>query len=398
MAPRGAGAGEQLVQQHAQAVDVGGGADGFAAHLFGAGVVRRVGPMSGHGGVAGGFVVTAFQRVQRLGDAEVQQLDAALGVHQHVAGFQVAVHQQVAVGVDHGVGQLQEQPQPPLQRQPTHGLVDRAAVHVLQHEVGQSVVAGAGVQQARDVRVAQPRQGLALQGEAPQHRGAVHAALEQLHGGAAVVLAVGPAHLEDLAHAAAADGADDLPGTQALPDARGARVDQLRRRLGQEGWSAGGQVVVLQQRHQLGVRGLVERRGGDDCVAFGGRRLHRGLEQGLQLGPAGGVGCRRHRGCGAAGAAPGSALAGAKYAGQPQVARAAASMFVGYSSDPFRVTLLVLFAPPTTTLTKPMRRLVVSTVMPATGATERASSTRPTFVPYLIIPTTLAALLNEIST
>lgn len=73
--------------------------------------------------------------------------------------------QQVAVGMHNGVGQLQEERQPTLQRRATRAFVDRLAVDELQHEVGQAVVAGAGTQQPRDVRVRQPRQGLALQGK-----------------------------------------------------------------------------------------------------------------------------------------------------------------------------------------------------------------------------------------
>ena len=81
----------------------------LAAHLLGAGVVRRVGAHAAHGGGAIGVAVGAqavLQRVQRLGDAEIEQLDLAVLVHQHVAGFQVAVHQQVTVGIGHGIGQL----------------------------------------------------------------------------------------------------------------------------------------------------------------------------------------------------------------------------------------------------------------------------------------------------
>jgi hypothetical protein len=106
-----------------------------------------------------------------------------VAVHQHVAGLEVAVHQQVAVRVRHRVGQLQEQRQPLLQRQaprrPSMG--GRAPLH---HEVGQAVVAAgrrpAGARCAGGSAAPAPA--------APAQSGAstalaVHAALEQLDGG-----------------------------------------------------------------------------------------------------------------------------------------------------------------------------------------------------------------------
>ena len=128
------------------------------------------------------------------------------------------MHQQVAVGVGHGVGQLQEEVQALSQRQGLYRFIDRLALHVLQHEVGQALFAGTGVQQARDVRVAQARQRLALLGKALQHGGAVHAAFQQLDGGATLVAAVAAARLEDLTHAAGADGPYHLPCAQSLAD------------------------------------------------------------------------------------------------------------------------------------------------------------------------------------
>ena len=48
---------------------------------------------------------------QRLGNAEIQQLDVAVGIDQHIAGFQVAMHDHVAVGMGDGVADRQQQVQ-----------------------------------------------------------------------------------------------------------------------------------------------------------------------------------------------------------------------------------------------------------------------------------------------
>ena len=66
--------------------------------------------------------VLARLGIEELGDAEVEQLDGAVACHQDVRRLEVAVHDQVAMGVLHGVAELQEQLEPRLDRQ----LVPRA--------------------------------------------------------------------------------------------------------------------------------------------------------------------------------------------------------------------------------------------------------------------------------
>jgi hypothetical protein len=71
--------------------------------------------------------------LEELGDAEVEQLDLAVGAHQHVRGLQVPVHDQVRVCVRDRGRHVEEQPDPRLGAQAV-GLaigVDVRAVHVL---------------------------------------------------------------------------------------------------------------------------------------------------------------------------------------------------------------------------------------------------------------------------
>ena len=278
--------------------------------MLGAGVVGGVGALAGQGeGALGGRPsaggmpqrVRRVKRVKRFGDAEIEQLDLPVSIHQHVAGLQVAVHQQVAMGMGHGIGQLQEKPQPCGQRQALHGSVHGLAVHILQHEVRQALIAGASVQQARDVGVAQARQCLALLRKTLQHGNAVHAALEQLDGRAALIAAVGTAGLENLPHAAGADCAHHFPGAQAFAGQHG-----RRRRFGQGGAGAfgherrgaaisgGGSIVVGQQAAQLGQCVGVQRSVCNQGLALRQWRFGGGLEQGFDLGPAGSVGGQWH--------------------------------------------------------------------------------------------------------
>jgi hypothetical protein len=83
---------------------------GPAASCSGAGYCGGV------GGVAA--CVVGGAGLQQLANAEVQQLDLAVGCHQHVGRLQVAVRRQPAVGMGHGIGHLVEQCQAGVERQP----------------------------------------------------------------------------------------------------------------------------------------------------------------------------------------------------------------------------------------------------------------------------------------
>src|SRR6185437_5947454 len=98
--------GQQFVEQDAQGVDVGGGGDRRLDELFRRGVGRRKRAMLGTGDVIDPVV-------QQLGDAEIEQLDLAVGGDQHVGGLQVAMHDQGAMGGFDRAADLQEQQQAP---------------------------------------------------------------------------------------------------------------------------------------------------------------------------------------------------------------------------------------------------------------------------------------------
>ena len=263
------------VQQHPEAVNVGGGADGFTAHLFGAGVVRGVGALTG-GRQPG---IGTFQRVDGLGDAKVQQLDVALCGDQHIAGLQIAVHQQVAVRMRHGIRQLQEELQSRVYRKAFAGLVDGPAPHVFHHEVGQTVGRAAGVDEVRDVRVLQPRQRLLLLRKPRQHGHAVHAALEHLHRHLAAVGAISAFGQPHVPHATGTQALAQLPGAQALAFAAGVGLAGQGGGLRQEA-NAGFRDLVGQQRAHFGHHRSFVRQAGQQFGPLDGPKRQGALKKG----------------------------------------------------------------------------------------------------------------------
>ena len=204
-------AGQQPVQHHAQLPEVGGGGDRRVVQLL-----RRC-VLEGQRAVVGGGDLAALQL---LGDAEVQQLDPAVAVHQQVGGLEVAVHHQVAVRVADRVQHLQEQHHALAQAQLARvaPAVDRHAVDPLHHEIRLALCADAAVQQGGDIGMLQAGQDLALAQEAFARHLRVRAAADQLERGLLRVGAVVALDQVDGAHAAAAQDADHAPCADARAD------------------------------------------------------------------------------------------------------------------------------------------------------------------------------------
>ena len=95
---------QDLVENDAQRVNVGGGVDRLAADLLRAGVLRR--QHARHGDC---HLRRVHARLQHLRDAEIEQLGRAVLGDQNVAGLQVAVDDQVLVRVEQCRADLLEQ-------------------------------------------------------------------------------------------------------------------------------------------------------------------------------------------------------------------------------------------------------------------------------------------------
>ncbi len=216
-----------LVEDDAERVDVAAGVDALAFGLLGREVRGRA-----HDGAGLG---EALLGVDGPGDAEVGDLDLAVGGDQHVARLHVAVHDAVAVGEGKGrrdagadLGDLVGRQ---LLRVAQDGR-ERASVDVLHHDEVDAVVL-APVEDGDDVGVGQVGGGLGLPAE-PLHKGLVDGELgkEDLEGDRPIELAV--YRPIDLGHPTAGDqvgqlvatriGARSLDGLHAEPSLRWAHL------------------------------------------------------------------------------------------------------------------------------------------------------------------------------
>jgi hypothetical protein len=250
------------------------------------------------GGVAG---------VEALGQAEIDDLGRAVGGDEDIAGFQVAVKHRVLVGVVDCLANGAEQPHA-LRRGQAAGVavaVDRLAVDVLHHEVGQAVGRGAAVEQPGDVRVVEARQHLPLGAEALQPLVAAQVAADHLEGDLLLVV-VHAGREVDGAHAAAPEQPPDLIGADARADGRppGGRAGRGRRKQRLEVHGRRREGVSGQHPLDLGAEvGVVAAGPAQEGVALrrgeSGGRLEQLADSGIALGrhvsrpPATGSGGRR---------------------------------------------------------------------------------------------------------
>ena len=210
-------AGEQLEEQHAERVDVGRGGDLAAGDLLGRGVLRRQGDAALARQHRHRFVVA-----EQLGDAEIEQLHLAVAVHEDVRRLQVAVDDQVGVGVRDRRLDVQEEADACLDAEPlvVAVAIDVLAVDVLEHEVGLTGPRDAGVDQPRDVGVRQLGEDRAFAAEPglpfpPEQR-----RVQQLDRGAALEAAVAALGEPDAAHPALVDRRDERVAAEGDPGQR----------------------------------------------------------------------------------------------------------------------------------------------------------------------------------
>mmetsp|Transcript_33438 Transcript_33438/g.54237 ORF Transcript_33438/g.54237 Transcript_33438/m.54237 type:complete len:285 (-) Transcript_33438:93-947(-) len=235
------GAAEQLVEQHAQRIEVAAPVNGQAGQLFGRHEGRRAQHEAGARAAA----------VAQAGDAEVHQLEAAVdAVQHHVGGLDVAVDHALAVRIGQRAGQAYADLHHLAHRQQLAGPGEHAEVaaeSVFEGDPGIAAVL-AGVHHMQDVRVVESARSAGLAHEALTHVGEVLGR-------------------ELAAQRQALDG--DLPAGGAL---RGLVDDGHRAtaQLGAEG-------VVLQPGGAAGWAG--GRRVGRRVAGEGRRRIRRGVSR-----------------------------------------------------------------------------------------------------------------------
>ena len=165
--------------------------------------------------------------VERLGDAEIHELRRTVRGDEDVAGLQVAVHDEVLVREVNRRAHLLEQREPldDGELSAVAVLAYGLPVDVLHDQVRQAVLRRSAVEQARDVRMFDAREDLALVPEATDGGIARQALAQQLDGYQLAILVVAPLSQIDRAHAAARDLPDDLvrPGQGRMVSAGTAR-------------------------------------------------------------------------------------------------------------------------------------------------------------------------------
>jgi len=279
-------AGEHFEEDDAERVDVAGRGDRRALELFGAGVFGREGQT---GAARQGFAGIAVVFGQQLGDAEVEQFGSAVGSDEDVSGLEVAVHDEVAMGVGDGVADLVDQAAALLRAEAAlvAKAVDGQAVDVIHGDPGAAVGSGSGVEQAGDGGVLKRGKDALLAAQALDDGGGVHAALDDLDGDALLEFAVGARGEVDDGHAAAPDLAlqtiwpEHAAGRRLVfENAGGAGVDGV-----EEGRLLGG--VVAQQGEDFFAKlGIVGALPAQEERPLAGRQFGGGEKEGFDLGPA----------------------------------------------------------------------------------------------------------------
>ena len=279
---------QEFVEHHAQGVDVARRSDGLAAELLGTGVGQRHPLLSGPHGDAR---LRHQCRVEELGDPEVEQFGHAIRRDEDIAGFEIAVHDQVLVGIVDGGADGPKERQPRGDGQRMAGAVDieREPLDVVHDQVGEAVCSRAPVQEFGNVRVIKAGEDLPLGAKAPQEVAGWQAWRDELDGHLLVVVVVGPHGEVDHAHASGAELAHDLVGTNLSSD------DGLGRRVCLPGlcphkrWGldeAAGMLVRRQERFDLVLECHIARTGvGEKLSALAGTMLQGGVKQHFHLLP-----------------------------------------------------------------------------------------------------------------
>ncbi len=278
------GAGQQLVEQHAQGVDVAARVHVQPAQgrLLRGHVQRR----ADHLGEVREQRLLGQRLAGRLGDAEIDHLHhrrAVVQRRQHVGRLDVAMDDAFLVGVLHCLAHGNEQLQPLLggELAPITNVGDGNALDQLHHEVRPTSLRRAAVEHPGDIGVVHEGQCLALRLEPGYDVARVHARLENLQGHLAADRLRLLGH-EDDAEAALADlleqfvGADDRAGAFAKRFVRSgnrhagaAAVNAAQRLVGVQ------ELIDASPQLGVGVTSLVEKSGPLIGPAFQGREENR---------------------------------------------------------------------------------------------------------------------------
>ncbi len=190
---------QNFVADDTQAIHIAGGSNGFAANLFGTGVVRRKG--TGPLGLGVPQLLTQQSR-----DAEVQQMRPTVAADQDVGRLDVAMNDQTGVGVLNGFENLQQEPEPVADRRVVRfaELRNRYTVDEFESEIGFAAIRDARVVKSRDVGVFETGENVSLL-DRPLGKCPYPTDMRSLEGDGALDDSIDPFSEPDTAHAAFAD-------------------------------------------------------------------------------------------------------------------------------------------------------------------------------------------------
>lgn len=272
-------AGQELVEERAQRVDVGRRRHRAPRHLLGARVLgRRERRQGARLRQAGGARI----RIEDLGDPEVEEPHLPSG-EQDVRRLEIAVDDQVRVREGDRPADLLEELEPAFERQALRvaRFGDRPPVDVLEDEVGDPLRVDPRVEQAGDRAVGEARERLSLDPEAREELLALEPAPDPLDRHPPPVARLVPLGEPDLPHSAPADPFDQLVGAEA-PAGRVRPVRVVAHaRLDREAPFA-----VVRRQELAEFPSLVGRQLAEPEIALGRRRLRELREELFQSQPA----------------------------------------------------------------------------------------------------------------
>src|SRR5215475_1460093 len=174
-------AGQQFVENDAQAVNVARRSDHLAFDLFRACVSRRHQP---HDRKRLLRRLPAEFRVEDFGDAKVQELWLAVRRDENVRWFEVAMNNQILMRVmrRRTGGAKELQPLSDRKLAPVAVNVNRLSFDVFEREPGQAVFGRAAVEQTGNVGMVEAGENLSFMAEAANDQISIHSAPDQFDG------------------------------------------------------------------------------------------------------------------------------------------------------------------------------------------------------------------------
>ena len=196
----GQGATEQFVEDRTQTVDITGDGRRHACTSLGRGIGARV---------TGSTALAAAVGVDQAGNTKIKQPNLSVFINHDVGGLQIGVHNQLTMGVLHGLADTHEEGQALRQRQIKGAdmFVQRQPLAILHHQIGSTFMITT-VEDADDGGMLQSRQDLSFLEKPLTGAGGMQRRLHQLDGNHLIVEPVIARRLVDHAHAAPANDVD----------------------------------------------------------------------------------------------------------------------------------------------------------------------------------------------